>query len=90
MREWAYNKTNRADNSEPSVVQCPFDRVLVLWYLRYVQQSERGIEFEDFKKYLQIMFILKKMSAAQTVTITWQDEYWRTELGMMWDEALLI
>jgi len=40
-----------------------------------VQQSERGIEFEDFKKYLQIMFILKKMSAAQTVTITWQDEY---------------
>jgi hypothetical protein len=35
------------------------------------------------------MVLLKKMSAAQTVIVTWQEEYWVTELWMMLDEALL-
>jgi hypothetical protein len=54
---------NNTDNGEPSVVQLPFNHCLVLRYLHYVQQSERGIEFDDFKNYLLIMVPVKKMSA---------------------------
>jgi hypothetical protein len=33
------------------------------------------MEFENLKQYVPIMVLLKKMSAAQTVIVTWQEEY---------------